>query len=111
MTKGAILEDPSETTDAEEGLEYASNQSYLTPTLALEDVVAQDTLWFLMPPMEEHQGIRECCQTRVVEYVDDLVEIADDEGSEGSSLLESSSSAATSLPKLEDQENFAIAMV
>ena len=44
------------------------------------------------------------CWIRVVEYIDDLVEIADDEGSEGS-LLSGSSSLGTSLPELEDQEN------
>ena len=55
--------------------------------------------------MEEQEGVRECCWTRVVEYVDNLVEMADDERSKGSSLLESSSSPGTSLPELEDQEN------
>ena len=51
------------------------------------------------------EGVRECCQTRVVEYMDDLVEIVDDERSGGSSSSESLSSPGTSLPELEDQEN------
>ena len=42
---------------------------------------------------------------RVVEYMDDLVEIADDERSGTSSSSESLSSPGTSLPELEDQEN------
>ena len=49
--------------------------------------------------------MRECCWTRVVEYLDDLVEIADDERSGTSSSSELLSSPGTSLPELEDQEN------
>ena len=100
---------PSDPTDEEEeGLEYASKQSYMTPPtvpLELKDIITQDALQFSTPPMEEQEGVRECCQTRVVEYVDNLVEIADDERSRGSSSSESSSSLETSLPELEDQEN------
>ena len=44
-TEGPMLGEPSEPTDEEEeGLEYVSNQSYLTPTLVFKDVIAQDTL-------------------------------------------------------------------
>ena len=93
--------------EEEEGLEYASKQSYVTPPIApleLEDIIAQDALQFSTPPIEEQSGVRECCRTRVVKYVDDLVEIADDERSSSSSS-ESSSSPGTSLPGLEDLEN------
>ena len=55
--------------------------------------------------MEEQEGVRECCWTRVVAYADELVEIADDERSKGLSPLESFSSLGNSLPELEDQEN------
>ena len=75
-----------------------------TTPLDLEDIITQDVLQFLTPPMEEQEEVRECCWIRVVEYVDNLVEIADDERSRGSSLSESSS-LGTSLPELEDQEN------
>ena len=94
--------------EEEEGLEYASERSYVTPPTApleLEDIIAQDTLQFLTPPIKEQTRVRECCQTGVVEYMDDLVEIADDERSETSSS-ESLSSPGTSLPELEDRENF-----
>ena len=109
MVGGRTLEGPSiQNEDEEEGLEYTSECSYMTlPTapLELEDIIAQDALRFSTPPIEEQEGIRECCQTRVVEYMDNLVEIADNERSESSSLLGSSSSPGTSLPELEDQEN------
>ena len=77
-----------------------------TAPLELEDIIAQDVLRFSTPPIDGRGGVRECCWTRVVEYMDNLVEIADDERSGGSSSLESSSSPGTSLPELEDQENF-----
>jgi hypothetical protein len=77
-------------------LEYETDRSYLTPEVALEDVIAQDAIEFSTPP----QGTRECCRTRVIEYLDDLVEIADDEASS------SSSSEASDMPRLEEQENF-----
>ena len=105
---GHILEGSSNLTEEEEGLKYASKRSYTTPPtvpLELEDIIAQDTLRFSTPPIEEQEGVRECCWTRVVEYMDDLVEIADDERSGSSSSSESSSSPGTSLPELEDQEN------
>ena len=98
----------SQSKEEEEGLEYASKRSYMTPPTApleLEDIIAQDALQFSTPPIEEQEGVRECCRTRVVEYMDDLVEIADDERSESSSSSGSSSSPGTSLPELEDQEN------
>ena len=76
-----------------------------TAPLSLEDVIAQDALWSLTLPMEEQEGVRERCQTRVVESIVNLVEIADDERSDGLSSLELSSSLGTSLPELEDQEN------
>ena len=106
---GHMLEGPSGPIDEEEeGLEYTSEHSYMTPPTApleLEDIIAQDALQFSTPPIEEQEGVRECCWTRVVEYMDDLVEIADDERSGGLSSSESSSSPGTSLPELEDQEN------
>ena len=92
--------------EEEEGLEYASERSYVTPPTApleLEDIIVQDALQ-ISNPLEEQSGVRECCRTRVVEYMDDLVEIADDERSSSSSS-ESSSSPGTSLPGLEDLEN------
>ena len=92
--------------EEEDGLEYASEHSYVTPPTApleFEDIIAQDALQF-STPLEEQSGVRECCRTRVVEYLDDLVEIADDERSSSSSS-ESSSSPGTSLPGLEDLEN------
>ena len=92
--------------EEEEGVEYASERSYVTPPTApleLEDIIAQDVLQF-SSPLEEQSGVRECCRMRVVEYMDDLVEIADDERSSSSSS-ESSSSPGTSLPGLEDLEN------
>ena len=67
--------------EEEEGLEYASERSYVTPPtvpLELEDIIAQDALEF-SSSLEEQSGVRECCRTRVVQYMDDLVEIADDE--------------------------------
>ena len=75
-----------------------------TAPLELEDIVVQDALRF-STPIEEQSGVRECCRMRVVEFMNDLVEIADDKRSE-TSLLESSSSSSPSLPGLEDQENF-----
>ena len=92
--------------EEEDSLEYASERSYVTPPTApleLEDIIAQDALQF-SSPLEEQSGVRECCRTRVVEYMDDLVEIADDERSSSSSS-ESSSSPGTSLPGLEELEN------
>ena len=92
--------------EEEDGLEYASERSYVTPPtvpLELEDIIAQDALEF-SSSLEEQSGVRECCRTRVVQYLDDLVEIADDERSSSSSS-ESSSSPGTSLPGLEDVEN------
>ena len=87
--------------EEEDGLEYASERSYVTPPTApleLEDIIAQDALQF-SSPLEEQSGVRECCRMRVVEYMDDLVEIADDERSS------SSSSESSSSPGLEDLEN------
>ena len=102
------MEGPSSPTKEEdEGLEYASEHSYMTlPTapLELEDIIAQDVLLFSTPPIKEQEGVGECCQTRVVKYMDDLVEIADDERLGGSSSSESSSSPGSSLSELEDQE-------
>ena len=92
--------------EEEDGLEYASERSYVTPPTApleLEDIIAQDALQF-SSLLVEQSGVRECCRTRVVEYMDDLVEIADNERSSSSSS-ESLSSPGTSLPGLEDQEN------
>ena len=94
--------------EEEEGLEYASKRSYVTPPTApleLEDIIVQDMLQFSTLPIEEQSGVRECCRMRVVEYMDDLAEIADNKRSESSSsgLL---SSSGPSLPALEDQENF-----
>ena len=91
--------------EEEEGLEYTSECSYMTPPTApleLEDIIVQDTLQFSTPPIEEQEGVMECCRTRVVEYMDNLVEIVDDERSGMLLLL---SSPGTSLPELEDQEN------
>ena len=91
--------------EEEEGLEYVSERSYVTPPTApleLEDIIAQDMLQF-STPLEEQSGVRECCRTKVVEYMDNLVEIADDKRSLSSS---SESSSGPSLPALEDQENF-----
>ena len=103
------MEGPSgPTKEEDEGLEYASEHSYMTPPtvpLELEDIIAQDALQFSTLPVKEQEGVRECCHMRVVEYMDDLVEIVDDERSRGSSSSESSSSPGTSLPELEDQEN------
>ena len=89
--------------EEEDGLEYASEHSYVTPPTApleLEDIIAQDALEF-SSSLEEQSGVRECCRTRVVQYLDDLVEIADDERSSSSSS-KSSSSPGSSLPGLED---------
>ena len=109
MAGGRTLEGLSDpTSEEEEGLEYASKRSYMTPPTApleLEDIIVQDTLQFSTLPIEEQEGVRECCHTRVVEYMDDLVEIVDDERSRGPSSSESSSSLGTSLPELENQEN------
>ena len=105
---GCMLEGPSDPTNEEEGLEYASECSYMTPPtvpLELEDIIPQDALQFLTLPIEEQEGVRECCHTRAVEYMDNLVEIADDERSGSSSSSGLSSSPGTSLPGLEDQEN------
>ena len=102
----AHLSDPAK--EKEEGLEYASKCSYMTPPTApleLEDIIAQDMLRFSTPPIKEQEGVRECCQTRVVEYLDDLVDIVDDKRSRSLSSSELSSSPGTSLPGLEDQEN------
>ena len=105
--ESAVPSTQPEEEEEENGLEYASERSYVTPPTApleLEEIIAQDALQFSTPPIEEQSGVRECCRTRVVEYVDDLVEIADDERSSSSSS-ESSSSPGTSLPGLEDVEN------
>ena len=106
---GHTLEGLSEQNEEEEeGLEYASKCSYMTlPTapLELEDIITQDVLRFSTLPIKEQEGVRECCWTRVVEFMDDLVEIADDERSKEPLSSESSSSPRTSLPELEDQEN------
>ena len=70
---GHTLEGPStQNEEEEEGLEYASKCSYMTPPTALlelEDIITQDALRFSTPPVEEQEGVRECCQTRVVEYL------------------------------------------
>ena len=61
---GHTLEGPSDPTKKEEGLEYASEHSYMTlPTapLELEDIIAQGALQFSTPPVEEQKGVRECC--------------------------------------------------
>ena len=105
---GHTLEGPSnQDEEEEEGLEYASKCSYMTlPTapLELEDIIMQDGLQFSTLPIKEQEGVRECCWTMVMEYMDDLVEIAD-ERSRTSESSELSSSPGTSPPELEDQEN------
>ena len=58
--------------EEEDGLEYASERSYVTPPtvpLELEDIIAQDALEF-SSSLEEQSGVRECCRTRVVQYLD-----------------------------------------
>ena len=56
--------------EEEDGLEYTSEHSYVTPPTApleLKDIIAQDALQF-SSPFEEQSGVRECCRMRVVEY-------------------------------------------
>ena len=65
VTGGHTLEGPSDLAEEEEeGLEYTSDHSYmtlLTVPLELEDIIAQDVLRFSTPPVEEQEGVRDCC--------------------------------------------------
>ena len=116
VTKGPVLMETTDSTDRmDDGLEYEDDEEYLTPPTNLQTMLSMSVYQFSPPstyttpqpiiqsePEEDCQVIWSCCRTRVVEYIDNLVKIADDERS---SLLDLSLSKDDDLPELENQEN------
>ena len=119
VTEGPVLTETTKSTNrTNDGLEYNDDEAYLTPPTDLQTVLSMDVYHFsplssyitLQPiiqsePKEDQLEIQSCCCTRVVEFANDLIEIADNERS---SLLESSSSEDDDVPELgslSDREN------
>ena len=118
VTEGPVLTETTESTNrTDDGLEYEDDEAYLTPPTDLQTMLTMDVYHFsllssyatLQPivqsePEEDQLEVRSCYRTRVMEYADDLIKIADDERS-SSSESSSSGEDVLELESLSDWEN------
>ena len=118
VTEGPVLTETTKSTDrTNDGLEYDDDKAYVTPPTDLQTMLTMDTYHFSPPssyatlhpivqsePEEDQSVVQSCCRTRVVEFADDFIEIADDERP-SSSELSSEDDDILELESLSDREN------